>query len=173
MSYDIQVIYHNSYLVSVLYHVHPCNINTKLTTGVQFCFCMYATKTLEKQKQNFALYRSTVLLLCVYYKNACKSKSKTSPSTGVQFCFCILQKRLQKQKQNFALYRSTVLLLCVNYKNACKIKSKTSPSIGVQFWFLYVYYKNACKSKSKTSPSTGVQFCFCLNILLPASKQQP
>ena len=103
MSYDIQVIYHNSYLVSVSYHVHP---------GMQFCFCMYATKTLEKQKQNFTLYRSTVLLLCVYYKNACKSKSKTSPSTGVQFCFCMYTtKRLQKQKQNFALYRSTVLLL--------------------------------------------------------------
>ncbi len=165
MSYDIQVIYHNSYLVSVSYHVHP---------GMQFCFCMYATKRLEKQKQNFTLYRSTALLLCVYYKNACKSKSKTSPSTGVQFCFCmyttktlakakakrrplqeysfafvcILQKRLQKQKQNFAQYWSSVLLL-------------------------YVYYKNACKSKSKTSPSTGVQFCFCMNILLPASKQQP
>jgi hypothetical protein len=31
------------------------------------------------------------LLLYVYYKNACKSKSKTSPSTGVQFCFCMSQ----------------------------------------------------------------------------------
>jgi hypothetical protein len=142
---------------------------------MQFCFCMYATKTLEKQKQNFTLYRSTVLLLCVYYKNACKSKSKTLPSTVVQFCFCmyttktlakakakrrplqeysfafvcILKKRLQKQKQNFSQYWSSVLLLYV------------------------VYYKNACESKSKTSPSTGVQFCFYMNILLPASKQQP
>jgi hypothetical protein len=26
------------------------------STGVQFCFCVYTTKTLQKQKQNFAHY---------------------------------------------------------------------------------------------------------------------
>jgi hypothetical protein len=91
---------------------------------------MYATKALEKQKQNFALYRCTVLLLCcAYYKNACKSISKTSPSTGVQFYFCMNARK--RKKQNFALYRSTVLLLYEYYKNACKSKSKTSPTTGV------------------------------------------
>ena len=76
-------------------------------TEVQFCFYVYTTKTLQKQKQNFAHYWSAVLLLYVYYKNAWKSKSKTSPSTGVQFCF--LQKRLHKQEQNCAPTRDNDL----------------------------------------------------------------
>jgi hypothetical protein len=124
---------------------------------------MYATKTLEKQKQNFALYRSTVLLLCVYYKNACKSKSKTSPSTGecsfafvcilqkrlqkakaklrplqeYSFAFvCILQKRLQKQKQNFTQYWSAVLLLYVYYKTLAKAKAKLRPLQEYSFAFV-------------------------------------
>jgi hypothetical protein len=86
---------------------------------------MYATKTLEKQKQNFALYSSTVLLLCAYYKNACKSKSKTLPTTGVQFCFCMYTtKTLGKAK---AKLRPVLECSFAFYKNACINKSKTAP----------------------------------------------
>jgi hypothetical protein len=61
---------------------------TSPSTGVQFCFSVYTTKTLAK------------------------AKAKLRPVLECSFAFvCILQKRLQKQKQNFALYRSTVLLL--------------------------------------------------------------
>jgi hypothetical protein len=124
-------------LLLCVYYKNVAKAKPKLRPLLEcsFAFVCILQKRLQKQKQNFALYRSTVLLLYEYYKNACKSKSKTLPTTGVQFCFCIyttktlakakaklcqllecsfafvriLQKRLHKQEQNCAPTRENDL----------------------------------------------------------------